>query len=518
VRARRWLVLALLLAAYFATRLTQLTLLPIFMDESMHVAWAVKFAREPGFLRPLDDGKLLHILASSLVVPHAAEPLWGGRATAVVAGALALLSARGLGRRLFDPVTGLLAAALYVVCPFTLLYDRLDLADVYLSAATGLTLLAATDLLARPSLRRGAALGLAMSACVLAKMPGLVTLAFPVGGWALLAPRRTGARRALALSYGLCVLVVIGPLAYFLAHTTQFQAKLGRVPAGRLGLLLENLRLAAEWLWAYWTPPLFVVGAAAGILGAARRRGPELFLLFTAALPAALFAATARAWFPRYILFASVPFLVLAARGLVLAWRWARDRWPGQARLRAAAGVLLGAALLSPALRFDHALLTDPTQAPWPEVDGFQYVWGWPSGYGWERAVAFLRDERSRHPEGITVVGDTLGHGAGHWAVRAHFANDPGVEVAVLDLEGSEAAQLIDERSGSRPVYALVAKRPRLRGTPLSKPHFVARYRKPHGVVAGMLFRMAPRPAPMPSPGPLPARPQGQPGAPSNAR
>jgi hypothetical protein len=501
---RRW-ALGLLLAAYFATRLTHLTLLPIFVDESMHVTWAAKFARDPGFLRPLDDGKLLHILASSLVVPRAADPLWAARAAAVVAGALALLSAWGLGRRLFGPGTGLVAAALYLACPFTLFYDRLDLADVYLSAAAGLALLAACDLLARPSPRRGLALGCAMAACVLAKMPGLMVLALPPAAWALLGPRQPGARRALALAYGLCALLVAGPLAYFFAHTSQLQAKAGRAPAGRAALLIENARLALGWLWDYWTPPLFVTGAAAGALGVLRRRGAEALLVLAAALPAAVFAATARAWFPRYILFASVPFLVLAARGCSLAWSWARDRWPQHELQRRAAGAVLGGALLLPALRFDHALLTDPARAPLPDVEGFQYIWGWPSGYGWDDAVAFLREERTRHPDGITVVGDTEGHGAGHWAVRAHFVNDPGLELVVLDLEARRAIRLMDERSASQPVFALVAKRFRPRGTRLLKARLVALYRKPRRTIAGMLFRMEPRP-PRPTPGPPPAR------------
>jgi hypothetical protein len=502
-RPSRRLALVLLLAAYFATRLVNLTLLPIFVDESMHVVWAAKFARDPGFLRPLDDGKLLHVLASSLTVPLAADPLRAGRATASVAGALAMLSAWGLGRRLFGRGTGLLAAGLYLACPFTLFHDRLDLADVYLSAAAGLALLAAADLLARPSLRRGVALGFALAACVLAKVPGLVALAFPALGWVLLTPRRIGARRALALAYGLCLLIVAGPLVYFLGHTTQLQAKAGRAGAGRLWLLADNARLAFGWLWAYCTPPIGVTCAATALLGLLRRRGPESFLALAAGLPVLAFGAVAWAWYPRYILFVSVPLLVLAARGTALAWCWSARRWPDRARLRTLCAAALGGALLLPALRFDHALLTDPTRAPLPQLDGFQYVWGWPSGYGWDRAVALLREERARRPEGITVVGDTAGHGAGHWAVRAHFVNDPGVELVVADLASPDTARLMEQRRTTRPVFALVARRFAVRGTRLLKAQPVEVFRKPRRAVAGALYRMEPRP-PRATAGPAP--------------
>ena len=60
--------------------------------------------------------------------------------------------------------------------------------------------------------------------------------------------------------------------------------------------------------------------------------------------------------------------------------------------------------VLVPALRVDHALWTDPSRAAMPEPDRFQYVLGWPSGYGVRDTERLVRDELARHPDGLTVV------------------------------------------------------------------------------------------------------------------
>jgi hypothetical protein len=60
--------------------------------------------------------------------------------------------------------------------------------------------------------------------------------------------------------------------------------------------------------------------------------------------------------------------------------------------------------VLLPALRFDAFLWTDPARAPLPEVERFQFVNGWPSGYGTRDTLAFLRAEAQRHPSGVRVV------------------------------------------------------------------------------------------------------------------
>ena len=102
----------LLLVAFFAVRTYRLTSLPIFIDESLHLFWSQRVREEPGFERPLRDGKPLQALVTSLTVPGAADPLWAGRFTSVMVGAAGMWAAWQIGRRLFDEKTGWAAAVL----------------------------------------------------------------------------------------------------------------------------------------------------------------------------------------------------------------------------------------------------------------------------------------------------------------------------------------------------------------------------------------------------------------------
>jgi 4-amino-4-deoxy-L-arabinose transferase-like glycosyltransferase len=64
-------------------------------------------------------------------------------------GGLALYAAFQIGLRLYNRQAAFVCAALYVICPFTLLYDRMALADGPLSAFAALILLWAIALGAR---------------------------------------------------------------------------------------------------------------------------------------------------------------------------------------------------------------------------------------------------------------------------------------------------------------------------------------------------------------------------------
>ena len=167
------------------------------------------------------------------------------------------------------------------------------------------------------------------------------------------------------------------------------------------GIAAANLHLAAEWLWTYWTPGLVVLALARPRprrRAPARARRAALLLALLTAGPTIAFVAVSGIWYPRYLLFTTIPLLPLSAWGLVGladARAAARPPWRRSAAAAVAAGLLV--LVLVPALRFDLALWTDPTRAPFPALDRFQYVTGWPSGYGSRDSVEFLRAERKRN-------------------------------------------------------------------------------------------------------------------------
>jgi Dolichyl-phosphate-mannose-protein mannosyltransferase len=494
---------AALALAYLATRSFHLTVLPVFMDESIHLFWSTRLLRESWFLRPLDDGKSLQILLQSLWVPGASDPLWAGRFTSVLIGGLGLWATLRIGTLLYDRRVGLVAAGAYLVCPFTFFHDRLALADVYLASFTGLTLLWSLELLRAPTAWGGVRLGLAMAAGVLAKVPGLIGFAFPVAAAGLLGPRSRELRRRLGVAYAVAVMITAFPVIHFFTSTGQIgmKAELEGGAAARLSLAAENAGLALSWLSAYWTLPILLLGAAAALDGLRRRDRPTILLTLAAALPVTVFVLVSFYWFPRYILFATIPFLVLAARGLVgleaaLAARL-RDRVPTRGA-RVALGVGLALLACGPSVAFTARLALDPAAAPLPRVERFQYVDGWPSGYGWDEAARFFRRQLDADRGLITVVVDDRGHRTAFLALRAYLMNQPRLDLVTRDLRDAGVRRQVALWARSRPVYVVrSASRPRrlrpARSWKEFELHPVLSVAKPDGGPIGEIMRLTDR-------------------------
>jgi hypothetical protein len=214
-------------------------------------------------------------------------------------------------------------------------------------------------------------------------------------------------------------------------------------------------------------------------------------LLAAASLgPVAVFVALSFYWYPRYILFATVPFLVLAARVLTFVAQRAA-RMTGHAAPWLAA---LLAAVLVPAVRFDAALLENPATAPLPRLERFQYVDGFSSGYGCAEAVAWFRNALSAHPEGITVAAETPGRRTLFLCLRTSFMNEPRVEMRGVDPSTPQGRDMLLARARVRPTFLVTGSKEEAgtRFEPLSAVR-LAQWRKPSGVLAGELYQVGVR-------------------------
>jgi len=481
-------------AFYLGSRLFHLDVLPMFLDESIYLYWARRIVTDGRVWRPLADGKSLQTWTLALIVPWVEDPLWWGRAVSVAAGAVGMWAAWALGRRLRDEWAGIVAASLYAICPFALFHDRMVLADVFLSSAAALTLLASIALVDRPSPRRAIVLGLALTACVLSKIPGLLVFTTPLLAAALLQRPRALAR-GLALAYGIAVTLSAFPTLYFFryAHWVQERASLSEGELDPSAVFGRNLGTVASWLWTYWTPALLAIGVVALVTGAIQRRRAELLLGACALVPILVFVSLSKFWFPRYVFLSTIPFLVLTAISLgrlfghLRTWVSRRNWW---------VAVLTGlffVALLRPAFDFAWPLLTRPERAPFAPVDRFQYVEGWTAGYGRAEVARALARERARSPEGIVVaITGTEKHG---WRplqamLRARFMNDSGVVIEVGDPQDPSSKIALEAHAAGRPLFVAFASEDGAFPPSLGPPLLVDR--RPSGVAGTALYRLSP--------------------------
>lgn len=458
---RSWPLLGLLAVTYLASRLFDLTRLPLFVDEAIHLDWARRLVHEGRVLRILDDGKLLEVVAMAPTVSWVADPAWWGRLTTVVVGGLGLWACFRLGS-LFEARVGLTASALYVVCPFTLFYDRMALADGFLSVFAGLALFYSLAFQARPSRSGSIRLGLAMAAAVLSKVPGLVTLVFPPLCLLVLGLPPGRWRRRLGAAYGITLVLIAYPVFHFFTRTGQLGMKAEVAEADRLAAIQYNGSLVLEWLLSYWTAPFLVAGVATALWAASTWKRRELVLAGASVAPLLGFILVGFHLFPRYVLLATIPFLALTARGLCALEAFLVTRLGFSTAQRLASCLLLAVLVAGPALERSWTLLVDPSRARLPRADRFQYIEGWPSGYGWAEAADCVRDAAERSPLGVRLLVDRADHRTAIRVLRGYLMNDPRIEIIPVDMRDPRTQALVGPwarerrpalvlRSGARP-------------------------------------------------------------------
>ena len=124
-----------LIPLYFITRVVNLKVIPIFTDEAIYSYWAQVALHDPAnrFIS-LEDGKQpLFIWLAAIFQKFIEDPLIASRLVSVFAGFGSLIGIYILSSSLFNKRTALISSFLYLVLPFTLLYDRLALFDSLLT-------------------------------------------------------------------------------------------------------------------------------------------------------------------------------------------------------------------------------------------------------------------------------------------------------------------------------------------------------------------------------------------------
>jgi hypothetical protein len=441
--------------AYLATRLAALTVLPIFFDETGHIRWAIWISQGQKIEKPWQYGKGLQIFANALLFPWAREHyLWASRALAVFFGAGTLVGTVLLGRALGGERAGWLAGLFYIACPYALVYDRLALTDPALGTFAVLVAVLCLRLVERWRARDGLALGLALAMAVFAKALGILLFFAPAAAVLLIAPRRLRRPLPLIVSYGVAAALTAYPLLRYFQVTVTIRVAVSKSDASLRQRLAENLPLCASWLWAYWTPVLIALAVYALVRAGRLRARKVAFAALFILVPILAFAGVGDIWFPRYLVFLTAPFVALAAWGADGLATVLAQRWPERARLLTAAVLVLA---LVPAARADWELLVDPPRAPLVEIDRFQYVTGWPSGYGVRDTVDFVRAEGQGHPDGITVVTHARTVRTTARALDLEFADTKDVRVEDLNFDHPNGAlPLLADWARERPTLVVL--------------------------------------------------------------
>lgn len=428
------LVIAIVVFAF--TRLYHFTILPIFNDEAFYLHWASIIHSEPRALwLPLVDGKTpLFYWLTALVISRFNDPLVGGRLISVLSGFISLLLLYRSGKVLGTPLGGALSGWLYVLLPYAFFNDRLATVDSFHTMFV-LMVLHATLLFSYEGENKHALyLGLALSGAFLAKTPALLFLPLPLITVIGLRKNAFSKRVAweLVISYFMLVFAIviyltrnvpmIGEDGSRIFHRGRFFLSFNQILTFPLSAWVNNLKDLLAYIKFYYTIPLLLWLVLVVTIAIIKKDRLTLILTLWSLMPVAILVLVTKETFSRYYLAPLAPSL------LAVGYSTATLTKSGSNNLKRLLWLLpVVAIFLMESVRFIFGFVTNPTTASLVARDRWQYIEGYPSGYGLNEVIDYLR-ERAESGHQL-VVFTTMNWGNPADAVKIYLQKHKNVEV-----------------------------------------------------------------------------------------
>lgn len=388
----------LLSILYVISRLFNITALPIFTDEAIYIRWAQIGGQDASWrFISLTDGK--QPLFTWLVMASIrmfADPLVAGRIVSVASGFFAMIGMYVLAKEIFkNKWVGITASFLYVISPFALFYDRLAIYDSLVSALFIWNLYLAILLVRFVRLDIALILGLSLGIGMLNKTSALFSL-YLLPFTLILFDWKTKKRWSLLLAWlGLVAVSAIlsqivysilrlSPYFYIIAQKdTIFVYPFSLWITHPFEFFIGNITGMFDWLVGYITWPIFL-SAIIGLFFVWKTIREKIFLVMCWLFPFIALAFFGRVLYPRFILFMTMPLLVLSAWSLTYLVFRIKNR---------VIGIACFILICCQSICISHTVLSDIKTAQIPKSEKGQYVDDWPSGWGVSEIVGLIKKE-----------------------------------------------------------------------------------------------------------------------------
>ncbi|MFH2085955.1 MAG: glycosyltransferase family 39 protein [bacterium] len=381
IKKLEWLVILSLVIVYFAFTLTNLTKLPIFVDEALYLRWA-QIAWHDASWRfiSLTDGKQpLYVWFVIPFMKMISDPLSAGRTASVVCGLSTFLGMGYLGWLIKDKKTALIAMILAMFSPYLFFYYRFGVMESML--VSGSIWVCSFSILLARSRRLDVAmiLGMIAGATMLTKSSGTFFLLLIPFAYLLVVDFKQFFS-SITFNYSILVLVSwllatviynvqrLSPWMHMIAEKNAFFIVPYNEIFNELGRIFNNFHDVWRWQIAYTTLPILLLALFGFYLVIRRNWRLGIFLsawLFGPMLGTVLLA---KLFAPRYIIFVTPFILLFAAYALASIKSYSLRFWTSMLV------ILLPIILIG-------KLISNPITFPYVSVDE-GYVNGWSAGEG----------------------------------------------------------------------------------------------------------------------------------------
>ncbi|KKR34377.1 MAG: hypothetical protein UU37_C0001G0002 [Candidatus Gottesmanbacteria bacterium GW2011_GWA2_41_12] len=374
--------------------------------------------------------------------------LLAGRLPVVLFGFFGLIGIYKLTKLLFDKKTAFIAALLFIISPFVLLYDRMALFDGMLSAMLIWTVYFSLKSSKSGKVTDAVYWGIFMGLSFLSKPTAIIFLIFTPLCYLIYKLPLTKKKFKPSIIH-ILLAIGIGELlnnmqrvskVYFMMDlkNQQFRQPLAQLISNPFALTWGNLQGFFSWIVPYYTLPIFISGLIAFLILFITKKKQALVLFLLWFFPIFVLATAGREIFPRYILFTAPYFFITLSTLILNSIKVSKN-----ILVRVFIIIIVGI-LFIPSVKFDYFLLTDPSNAPMPITDYNQYVSEHPSGYGLNTIFSYLDNETKNKK--VTIVTEGT-FGLYPYAFNLYYWNNKNVTIiprwplSFLDQEILDAAK-----------------------------------------------------------------------------
>ena len=479
---------------FLVTRIFNLLNIPIFTDEAIYTYWAQVALHDPAnrFISLVDGKQPLFIWIAAIFQKFINDPLLASRLVSAFAGFGSFVGIYLVAKTLFSDKVGKITALLYIILPFTLLYDRLAIFDSLLTMLGIYSVFFTIQLAKEPRLDLAILTGTSIGLATLTKSSGVFFLYLLPFSALLFNFSDKKFRITLAKWIVMAGIVFfisqiiyntlrLSPLFYIIDQKNlSFIRSFPEVIKDPFLFFSPNFKSIFHWSNDYLGLPLVLIFLSAFIFGIVKKNYRILYLSTLILAPFLAECLFNKVLYPRFMLFYFPYVIILIAFAVKQILDFAKDK-------KRYVFVLLLLFIASPTLT-SFKLLTSPQEAKIADADAGQYLNGWPSGYGVKEVVNFLKQESKDQQ---VLVGTEGTFGLLPYAIQIYFFADKNIQLSGFwpVNENNLPAQVLDSAKTKKTYFVFNENQKEIENPRLK---LIAKYQKGIGNSFMRLYEVVP--------------------------
>lgn len=417
---------------FLISRSYNLLKIPIFTDEAIYTYWAQIALHDPNnrFISMEDGKQPLFIWLAAIFQSFIKDPLLASRLVSVFSGALTIIGIYLIAKNLFSIKIARIATILYILLPFSLIYDRLALYDSLLTSITTFALYFSIKLAQKSSLENALLGGITFGLGLITKSSALLFLyLIPLPFIFLKFSRRIKFETILRWSFFAALVFIIAqgfynalrvsPLFYLISRKNyEFIRPITEFFSSPFAIFSSNLKTLISWQISYLGYPLFLIFLVAIIHAFTKKDKKILLLSIYILFPFFIKTFFNIVIYPRFMLFYFPLMLLIIASFFTEMLK----KYKHKTKIIYVTAVLF---LIYPLIS-SIFLLTNPVKAKIATSDKNQYISSWPAGYGVKEIVEIIKKDSKDSNVYIATEGT---FGLLPFALKIYFYENPNIQI-----------------------------------------------------------------------------------------